>query len=62
MTDKMLFEAEPPIGTMIFNNPARHNAVSSDMWARAAEIMSDFSRNPAVRVVVVTGAGGRAFV
>ncbi len=62
MTDKMLFETEPPIGTMIFNNPARHNAVSSEMWARAAEIMSDFSRDPTVRVVVVTGAGGRAFV
>jgi enoyl-CoA hydratase/carnithine racemase len=62
MTDKMLFEAEPPIGTMIFNNPARHNAVSSDMWARAAEIMQRFSDDPDIRVVVVTGAGGKAFV
>jgi enoyl-CoA hydratase/carnithine racemase len=62
MTDKMLFEAEPPIGTMTFNNPARHNAVSSDMWARAAEIMRGAARDPDVRVVVVTGAGGKAFV
>jgi enoyl-CoA hydratase/carnithine racemase len=62
MTDKMLFETEPPIGTMIFNNPARHNAVSSDMWARAAEIMQGFADDPTVRVVVVTGAGGKAFV
>jgi enoyl-CoA hydratase/carnithine racemase len=62
MTDKMLSEAAPPIGTMIFNNPARHNAVSSDMWARAAEIMTQFAQDPAIRVVVVTGAGGKAFV
>lgn len=62
MTDKMLSEVEPPIGTMIFNNPARHNAVSSDMWARAAEIMRRLSEDPAIRVVVVTGAGGKAFI
>jgi enoyl-CoA hydratase/carnithine racemase len=62
MTDKMLSEAAPPIGTMTFNTPARHNAVSSDMWARAAEIMTQFSEDPAIRVVVVTGAGGKAFV
>jgi enoyl-CoA hydratase/carnithine racemase len=62
MTDKMQFEVDPPIGTMIFNNPARHNAVSSDMWARAAEIMQQFTDDPSVRVVIVTGAGGKAFV
>lgn len=62
MSDKMLFEVDPPIGTMIYNNPARLNAVSSDMWARAAEIMQRFADDPSVRVVVVTGAGGKAFV
>lgn len=61
MTDKMLAEKDPPIATMSFNNPARHNAVSSDMWERAAAIMTDFVDDPAVRVIVVTGAGGRAF-
>lgn len=62
MTDKMLAEKSPPIGTMTFNNPARHNAVSSDMWAAAAEIMTDFVADDAVRAIVVTGAGGKAFV
>ncbi len=61
-TDKMLAERDGPIGTMIFNNPARHNAVSSEMWGRAAEIMIDFTRDDAIRAVVVTGAGGKAFV
>lgn len=62
MTDKMLIETEPPIGTMTFNNPARHNAVSSDMWRAAADIMQRLTDDPAIRVVVVTGAGGKAFV
>jgi len=61
-TDKMLAESAPPVGTMIFNNPARHNAVSSDMWARAAAIMQGFIDDPDILVVVVTGAGGKAFV
>jgi len=61
-TDKMLAEKDGPIGTLIFNNPARHNAVSTEMWAAAAEILDDFVGDPAIRVIVVTGAGGKAFV
>lgn len=62
VTDKMLAEKSPPVATMTFNNPARHNAVSSDMWAAAAEIMTDFVADDAIRAIVVTGAGGKAFV
>jgi enoyl-CoA hydratase/carnithine racemase len=47
---------------MIFNNPERHNAVSFDMWQAAARILDDFAKDDDVRVVVVTGAGGKAFV
>ena len=47
---------------MTFNNPERHNAVSLDMWEAAQGILADFAADKAVRVVVVTGAGGKAFV
>ena len=47
---------------MIFNNPERHNAISLEMWEAALEIMADFGADPAVRVMVLTGAGGKAFV
>ena len=47
---------------MIFNNPERHNAISLEMWEAALEIMADFGADPSVRVMVVTGAGGKAFV
>jgi enoyl-CoA hydratase len=61
-TDKMLARKEGRVGTMIFNNPERHNAVSLEMWEAATRILQDFARDDDVRVVVVTGAGGKAFV
>src|SRR5215472_18268033 len=61
-TEKMLSRRDGRVGYVIFNNPERHNAVSLEMWARTAEILDDFAKDPDVRVVVVTGAGGKAFV
>ena len=61
-TDKMLSEIDAGIGRMIFNNPERRNAVSLEMWEAAEEILRGFAENPEVRVVVLSGAGGRAFV
>jgi enoyl-CoA hydratase/carnithine racemase len=59
---KMLAQKAGGIGTMTFNNPEKRNAVSFAMWKAAEEILADFAADPAVRVVVVTGAGGKAFV
>jgi len=61
-TSKMIAEKDGPIGRLIFNNPARHNAVSLEMWQGLAQIMDDFDHDDAIRVIVVTGAGGKAFV
>src|SRR6266853_3807949 len=61
-TSKMIAEKDGPIGRLIFNNPARHNAVSLEMWQGLAQIMDDFEADDAVRVIVVSGAGGKAFV
>lgn len=61
-TDKILARKEGGIGTMTFNNPERHNAVSLEMWEAAERILEDFVRDEQVRVVVLTGAGGKAFV
>jgi enoyl-CoA hydratase len=59
---KMLARKDGRVGIMTFNNPAKHNAVSLDMWEAATKILGDFARDDDVRVVVVTGAGGKAFV
>ncbi|MGH9591769.1 MAG: enoyl-CoA hydratase, partial [Bryobacteraceae bacterium] len=60
--NKILSHTEGSIGTLIFNNPERHNAVSLDMWRDAAAALAAFMQDPAVRVIVLTGAGGKAFV
>jgi enoyl-CoA hydratase/carnithine racemase len=62
MTDKMLSRKDGGIGYLIFNNPERHNAVSMEMWAATGDILEQFRNDPDVRVVVLTGAGGKAFV
>jgi enoyl-CoA hydratase len=61
-TDKMIARKEGNIGWMIFNQPQKHNAVSYEMWLAVPKIVSAFESDPEVRVVVVTGAGEKAFV
>ena len=61
-TDKMLSRKDGRVGYVIFNNPERHNAVSLEMWARTAEMLESFAKDDEVRVVVITGAGGKSFV
>jgi enoyl-CoA hydratase/carnithine racemase len=61
-TERMIAKKDGPIGWMQFNNPARHNAVSVEMWKSAAEIMAEFTNDDHIRVVVLSGAGGKAFV
>ena len=61
-TDRMLAEIIGPIGYMTFNNPPRHNALSLEMWTGIADIIEHFEADSGVRVVVMSGAGGKAFV
>jgi enoyl-CoA hydratase len=60
-SEKMISKKDGGVGWMILNNPERHNAISLDMWDAALEIMADFAADPGVRVMVITGAGGKAF-
>ena len=61
-TDKMLARKEGGVGIVTFNNPERHNAVSLEMWEATTEILNGFAADNDIRVVVLTGAGGKAFV
>lgn len=61
-TDRMIGRIEGGIGWMTFNNPERRNAVSSDMWSAMGTIMETFEEDAAVRVIVLRGAGDKAFV
>ncbi|MEE9280522.1 MAG: enoyl-CoA hydratase [Myxococcota bacterium] len=61
-TDKMIAEKEGGIGWVIYNNPARHNAMSMEMQQAIPVILEDFKADPEVRVVVIRGAGEKAFI
>ena len=50
------------IGHLIFDNPARRNAVSRDMVRQVPEILANFEKDSEIRVVVVSGAGDKSFV
>ena len=59
---KMLAAKDGGIGFITFNQPERRNAMSVEMWQGLEEILDDFRDDPTVRVVIMTGAGGKAFV
>jgi len=59
---KMLAEKTDGVGVITFNQPEKRNAMSVEMWQGLAEILDDFGADDAVRVVVMTGAGDKAFV
>jgi enoyl-CoA hydratase len=61
-TDKILAHKEAGVGIVTFNNPERLNAVSLEMWEAAKRALDGFAADPDVRVVLLTGAGGKAFV
>jgi enoyl-CoA hydratase len=61
-TTKMLARVESGIGWVTFNNPERRNAVSLEMWQALGDVMQAFEADDAVRVVVLSGAGGKSFV
>ena len=61
-TDKMIAEKKNGVGWMTFNNPARRNATSLEMWQAIGVIMNDFARDPSVKCCVMKGAGDKAFV
>ncbi|WP_291295136.1 enoyl-CoA hydratase [Elioraea sp.] len=61
-TEKMIARKGGGIGWIVFNQPEKRNAVSVEMWQAVEQIAADFAADEAVRVVVITGAGERAFV
>ena len=59
---KIYGRREGAVGHIVFNNPAKLNAVSLDMWDGFVGLLKDYEADPEVRCVVLSGAGGKAFV
>jgi enoyl-CoA hydratase len=45
-----------------FNNPQKHNALSVDMWEAIPPLLARAEKDNSVRMVVLSGEGGKAFV
>lgn len=60
-TTKILAEVDDGIGWITFNQPERRNAISLEMWQGLGDALEAFEHDDDVRVVVLSGAGGKAF-
>ena len=59
---KILASVTDGVGRVVFNQPEKRNAMSVNMWEGMGQALDRFAEDPAVRCVVLAGAGDKAFV
>jgi len=59
---KILQSVSEGVGIITFNNPEKRNAMSLDMWEGLGHALMELRDDPEVRVVIMVGAGDKAFV
>src|SRR6266403_2588099 len=59
---KILQSVADGVGVITFNNPEKRNAMSLEMWEGLGNALIELRDNPDVRVVIMVGAGDKAFV
>ena len=62
MSGQVRHAVEGSIGWVVFDHPERRNAISVEMWRAIPAVAAALDADPAVRVVVLRGAGEQAFV
>src|SRR3954462_14829728 len=61
-TEQLLCDVEDGIALVTFNNPTKRNALSAEIRGALPGTLRALQADAEVRVVVLTGAGGKAFV
>jgi enoyl-CoA hydratase/carnithine racemase len=61
-SDEVLVARDGPIVTLTFNRPAARNAMTWGMYQRLYEVCEEVDADEGIRVLVLKGAGGKAFV
>jgi len=59
---KILKKITDGVGVITINNPEKRNAMSLDMWEGLGQALTELRDEEDVRVVVLVGAGDKAFV
>jgi enoyl-CoA hydratase/carnithine racemase len=60
-TPELRLERDGDIGFVIASNPTRMNAFTAGMWKAVPEALAAAESDPQIRVIVLRGAGTRAF-
>ena len=60
-TSDILFEVTDGIGRITFNRPQARNAFTFQMYERLAEICQEANESSTIKVLILTGAGDKAF-
>lgn len=58
----LLTAREGTIGWITVNRPSAHNALNREIWSGLAAAVDQLGEDRSVRVIVIRGAGGRAFI
>jgi len=61
VTDQLIIDKSDGVGRITFDNQARRNALTYEMWCGLPVVLDDFAGDDGVRVIVLAGAGGKAF-
>ena len=60
-SDNLLYEVTDGIARVTFNRPQARNAMLFSMYERLADICREVDADPSIRVLLLTGAGDKAF-
>lgn len=61
MSDSILVRRDGAIATILLNRPEKLNALTKEMWELLGRTLRQLSADPALRCLVLRGAGGKAF-
>ena len=59
--DDLLYTVDDGIARIVFNRPQARNAMLFSMYERLAAICAEIEEDPSIRVLILTGAGDKAF-
>lgn len=59
---EVLTQRSGAVAQIVLSNPAKHNAMTPEMWVALAGSLEECDADPAIRVIVLTGAGDKSFV
>jgi enoyl-CoA hydratase/carnithine racemase len=58
----ILVQRDGAVGTILFSNPGKYNAMTLAMWQELPQRIAEFDADPDVHVIVLAGEGDQAFV